>query len=438
MPFRKIMYSYKKIWLINLPVMVGLLMEQAVNLTDSVFLGHVGRIELGASAIASMYYMVVNMLGFGFSVGTQVVVARRNGEGRHAETGRIFWQGLWFLTAFALVVFALSRAFSPGLLRMLISSDDVWRSTVEYIRWRDPGYLFAFPLLAIRSFFIGTTLTRILTSNAIIMVVCNVAFNYLLIFGRGGLPQMGIGGAALGSSLAGLAALLHLTIYIWRRVDRRKYGLRPVFDLRLSMRLLGVSAWTMVRQFFCTAPWLLFFLAIEHLGEVELAAANVVRSISMIFFVIVISFATTMISLTGNLIGAGRKGEVMPTGRRVIALNFALGLPLILLAFVFSGDLLRLFTDDGRVVATAFAPLCVMLSTFLISVPAYTWCNTVIGTGNTRNAFVIQIITIALYLLYLFVLSLWQGAPLAVYWTAEQLYVLMLLVLSQVYLRRHG
>lgn len=429
-------FTYRQIWLINLPVMVSLLMEQVINLTDSIFLGRVGHIELGASAIAAMYYMVVYMLGFGFSIGTQVVIARLNGEGRTREAGKAFFQGLYFLSVFAIAVFVLSKLFSPALLRLMISSDDVWRATVEYIGWRDYSYLFAFPLLAIRAFFIGTTRTKILTFNAVVMVACNVAFNWLLIFGRGGFPQMGIGGAALGSSLAALAGLLFMVLYMQRRVDRTHYDIQPVFDLRLSLHLLGVSVWTMVRQFFCTAPWFLFFLTIEHLGEVELAAANVVRSVSMIFFVIVISFATTMISLTGNLIGAGLAKEIAPTGRRVIALNYMLGLPLIALALAFSGSLLKLFTADAMVVATAFTPLCVMLSTFLVSVPGYTWCNTVIGTGDTRAALVIQMITIAVYLCYLFLLSRSPGIPLAVYWTAEQLYVLMLFLLSMLYLKR--
>ncbi len=428
---KKMKYTYKQIWLINLPVMVSLLMEQLINLTDSIFLGRVGHIELGASAIATMYYTAIYMLGFGFGLGAQVVIARRNGEGRQEEVGKVFYQGLYFLSAFAVVIFVLSRLFSPALLRWAVSSDEVWQATVEYIRWRDYSYLFAFPLLAIRAFFVGTTRTKILTTNAIVMVVCNVVFNYLLIFGRGGFPQMGIGGAAIGSSLAGLVGLIFMVIYMHRRVER----MHPVFDLRLSVHLLGVSIWTMVRQFFCLAPWFLFFVAIEHLGEVQLAAANVVRSISMVFFVIVNSFATTMISLTGNLIGAGRTTEVRPTGRRVIALNYALGLPLIALAFAFSGSFLRLFTDDAAVISTAFAPFCVMLSTFLISGPAYTWCNTVIGTGATRTAFVIQMVNISIYLTYLFTLSRSSGIPLWVYWTSEQLYVLLLLVLSLWWLR---
>lgn len=73
-------YTYKQIWLINFPVMMSILMEQLINITDAIFLGHVGEVELGASALAGIYYLAVYMLGFGFSIGLQVMIARRNGE----------------------------------------------------------------------------------------------------------------------------------------------------------------------------------------------------------------------------------------------------------------------------------------------------------------------------------------------------------------------
>lgn len=269
------------------------------------------------------------------------------------------------------------------------------------------------------------------------MVVCNVVFSYLLIFGKAGCPQLGIRGAAIGSSLATFIGLLLLVLHVWKHVDRKQYGLHAVLDWRLSLHLLSISVWTMIRQFFCIAPWFLFFVAIEHLGEIELAAANVVRSISMIFFVIVNSFATTTIALVGNLIGAKRTEEVMPTLRRILMLNYTIGIPLLLLAFFFSEPLLLLFSDETAVIQTAFEPFCVMLSTFIISVPAYTYCNAVIGTGNTQIAFVFQMINLTLYLLYLFILSQWPDIPLAMYWTSEQLYVLILLTLSLGYLKKN-
>lgn len=107
-------YTYAQIGRINLPILVSLLMEQLINLTDSIFLGHVSSIDLGASALAAMYYSAIYMLGFGFSLGAQVVIARRNGEELYTDAGRVFYQALLFLfvniAVYLLYLFALSRS----------------------------------------------------------------------------------------------------------------------------------------------------------------------------------------------------------------------------------------------------------------------------------------------------------------------------------------
>ena len=82
-------YTYKQIWLINFPVMMSILMEQLINITDAVFLGHVGEIELGASALAGIYYLAIYMLGFGFSIGLQVMI--RSEERRVGKECRSRW-----------------------------------------------------------------------------------------------------------------------------------------------------------------------------------------------------------------------------------------------------------------------------------------------------------------------------------------------------------
>lgn len=89
-------------------------MEQLINITDAVFLGHVGEVELGASALAGIYYLVTYMLGFGFSIGLQVMIACRNGEQNYAETGRTFFQGLFFLSGLALSLYLLIQGLSPS------------------------------------------------------------------------------------------------------------------------------------------------------------------------------------------------------------------------------------------------------------------------------------------------------------------------------------
>ena len=191
-------YTYKQIWLINFPVMMSILMEQLINITDAVFLGHVGEIELGASALAGIYYLAIYMLGFGFSIGLQVMIARRNGEQNYRETGQTFFQGLLFLSGLAILLCLLIRSISPFILKQLIVSEEIYQAVVCYLDWRSLGLLFSFPFLAFRSFFVGTTNTGVLSWAAMTAVCINIPLNYLLIFTF----NLGISGAAIASSLA--------------------------------------------------------------------------------------------------------------------------------------------------------------------------------------------------------------------------------------------
>jgi Na+-driven multidrug efflux pump len=139
--------------------MMSVLMEQLINITDAVFLGHVGEVELGASALAGIYYLVTYMLGFGFSIGLQVMIACRNGEQNYAETGRTFFQGLFFLSGLALSLYLLIQGLSPFLLKQLITSPEIYQAITDYLDWRSFGLLFSFPFLALRAFFVGITKT---------------------------------------------------------------------------------------------------------------------------------------------------------------------------------------------------------------------------------------------------------------------------------------
>ena len=112
-------------------------MEHMIGLTDTAYLGRVGEVELGASALAGVYYLVIYMLGFGFSVGAQVMMARRNGEGEYKRIGEVFTQGGLFLFLLAAVLFTASNLLTPHLLHRMIGSEEVYRATMSYLDWRD-------------------------------------------------------------------------------------------------------------------------------------------------------------------------------------------------------------------------------------------------------------------------------------------------------------
>ena len=431
-------YTNRQIWHIAYPILISLIMEQMIGMTDTAFLGRVGEVELGASAIAGVFYMVIFMVAFGFSIGTQILIARRNGEENYREIGQLFYHGIYFQVALAAVMFLLSYFLSPLILERIIASPAVCRAAEDYLHWRVFGAFFSFNAVIFRAFFLGTVQTRTLTLNSVVMVLSNVVFNYILIFGNFGFPAMGIAGAALGSSLAEGVSLLFFILYTRRRVDVRKYGLDriPRFCRGVLRRMLNVSLWTMIQNFFSLATWFLFFLYIEHLGERALAVTNIVRSASGLLFMVMMAFASTCGSLTSNLIGRGHASEVPHLIHQHIRLAYLFVMPLALLFVLCPQLILGIYTDMADLREAAIPSLWVMCASYLLIVPANVYFQSVSGTGNTRTALALELSSLVLYTAYITWTILILRLDVALCWTSEMVYGIFILLFCWLYIRR--
>ena len=431
-------FSYKQIWLIAYPILISLLMEHMINVTDTAFLGHVGEVELGASALAGVLYMAIYMLGFGFSIGVQILIARKNGERKYGEIGGIFMQGVFFLLALAAVMFFLCDSITTHILSRLISSDQVYAAASSYLEWRRYGLFFSFIAILFRALYIGITETRTLTLNSIIMVLSNIVFNYILIFGKFGFPALGIAGAAIGSSLAELVSLLFYVAYTRLKVDKKKYALFGQFSFKLSefKRIWNISCWTMLQSILFPSQWFLFFIAIEHLGERPLAIANIMRSINTCFFMAIFAFSDTTSSMVSNLLGSGKeKSEIWLACKRAIRLTYMIGIPFLLLSALFPTVLLQIYTNSQELVQAALPTMYIMLLGYLLSAPGLVLFNAVSGTGNTSRSMKIMLITISIYVVYVVVMVMYLQVDVAIAWTSEYIYGGMLLLLSYLYLK---
>ena len=186
-----------------------------------------GEVELGASALAGIIYIAIYTLGFGFSMGSQILIGRRNGEKNYNQIGDIVIQGALFCFCHLYYSF-LFKIRCCTLVPAIFESAEVGRAVAEYLEWRVFGLVFAFINLMFRAFFIGIARTKILTLNALIMGLVNVIFDYGLIFGNLGMPELGIGGAAVASVIAEIASTLFFLFYLRKKVDLNKYGFTKI------------------------------------------------------------------------------------------------------------------------------------------------------------------------------------------------------------------
>ena len=431
-------YTYKEIWLIAYPILISLIMEQMIGMTDTAFLGRVGEVELGASAIAGVFYMVIFMVAFGFSIGAQILIARRNGEQQYKEIGNLFYQGIYFQIGLAAVMFLLSYCFSPIILKQIVTSEHIYEAATSYLHWRVFGAFFSISAVIFRAYYLGTTQTKTLTLNSIVMVLSNVVFNYILIFGKFGFPALGIAGAAIGSSMAELVSLVFFILYTRYRIDCRKYGLDrvPKFNFSALKRMLNVSFWTMIQNFFSLSTWFLFFLYVEHLGERSLAVTNIIRNVSGILFMVLMAFASTCGSLVSNLIGAGHADCVPGTIRQHIRIAYMFVLPLALLFTLFPKLILSIYTDMPDLQEASVHSPWVMCSTYLFLVPANVYFQAVSGTGNTRTALGLEMATLVIYVAYITYIIFYLQLDVALCWTSEMVYSTFILVFCWFYIKR--
>lgn len=441
-PFQRFMqtpeYTYRKIWTITYPILISLVMQQMLGITDTAFLGRVGEVELGASAIGGIYYLVVFMIGHGFSVGAEIVMGRRNGEKNYGAIGKVFFHGLVFLVALAAVMFAVSLFGAQGMLRKFISSPDVFEAAWTFTRWRIFGFFFSFSALIYKAFYMATTRTRVLTANALVMVGSNVVLNYVLIFGKLGFPALGIAGSGIASALSELISLAFFVAHTHSRRSNRIYGLfRSLrFSFRTLAEMLKVSVWTMIQFFFSSGTWLFFFIAIEHLGERPLAISNMVRNVGSILYLFVSAFGTACAAMVTNLMGAGKSGEVMALCRRILWMTAAAMLPLVLFTGAFPRIALRLYTDNADLVAAAVPSLMVLLGGVVIGAPAYVYFFAIAGSGNTKAAMWIELSVLAVYGAWTWCLVFVMRADVAWCWTTEGLYNALMFAASYLYMRK--
>jgi putative MATE family efflux protein len=431
-------YNNKQIWSISYPILLGLLAQNIINVTDTAFLGHVSEIALGASAMGGLFYVCIYTIAFGFSVGSQIVIARRNGELQYRDVGPVMIQGCMFLLALAVLFFGFTKGFGGGIMRVMVSSDAIYDATMQFIDWRIFGFFFSFASAMFRAFYIGITRTRVLTINAVVMALVNVTLDYALIFGKFGLPEMGIKGAAIASVIAEACSILFFLIYTYITVDLKKYGLNKLrsFDVTLLVRVLSISCFTMLQYFLSMSTFFVFFIVVERLGQRELAIANIVRSIYVLLYIPVGALATTANSLVSNTIGAGGVQHVMGLVKKIARMDFLIMLGLAGAIVLFPDLTLFVYTKDASLIGDCIPSVYVICTAMLIASIANVAFNSISGTGNTRAALMLESGTLVFYVAYLLVVGVGFKPPVEICFTTEIVYYALLLTGSYIYLKK--
>ncbi len=422
-PIQKQVYSSGTIFKMVLPLILSLMIEQVIGFTDVAFLGRVGEIELGASALGGVMFLALVMVGFGYSFSLQAFMGQKNGEKAYRDIGLAFHNGSYFLLAISLALFVVALFASRPFLALVCETPEIAVATDQYFFWRVAGVPFIYIGAVYRSFFIATLRPRILTVASVVMALANVVLDYVLIFGFGPVPALGITGAAVASSLSEVISVAVYAVYTARFVDTRKYGLFEGlrFDRVIQKKLFVLGRWLMIQESTAFIVWLYFFVAIEHLGPAALAISNVVRQTSSMFFLLIHSFGSTAGAICANLIGERRFDEIPGICRRALIITVLCCSPCFAIVVLMPEKILGIFTNLPEIISGGVSTLYVLLGSFVFTIPCMFLNFSMAGMGLTRETSVATLTAALLYVIYIYIVTQYP-VTVEVIWGAEYLY----------------
>ena len=430
--------TYRSIWSISYPIIIGLVAQNLMVVIDTAFLGRLGEVTLGAAAIGGLFYLTLVMFGAGFAIGLQIIIGRRNGEGRLRAIGRIFDHGLYFMAGLALLLILFLSVAAPAILSRFISSPAILEESLVFISYRRFGYFFGFLNMVFNSFYVGIVRTRVVSAATIIMASSNVILDYGLIFGNLGLPAMGIAGAALATNLAELVTFVFYLLWSFHNKSIPSFKLMKFQKAkkRLYHDLFKISVPVMFQHFISFSAWFIFFMILEQIGETALAASNITRSVYMLLMIPVWGLSSATTTLVSNIIGQGKADEVMSLIKKILTISVLANLLLIQVLIFFPRVLISFFTDNPELIEATlplFRVITLSLTVFSVSMIIFSALS---GTGKTGTALRIEVISIILYLLFAFILAVQFNAPASGVWFVEVLYFTLIGIFAFIFLKR--
>ena len=427
----------KEIWQISYPIIFGNLAQTIMVFVNTVFIGHVGNVELGAVMLGGIYYLVFTALAMGFAIGVQIIIARRLGEQNFRQIGVVFEHGLLFTVILGITLWLIMHFFSDSLLNLIIDSPNVYDAAIRFINYRHYGIVIVCINYLFRSLYIGLSNTKIITYTTILMAAVNIFLDYSLIFGNLGFPKMGIEGAGLSSVCAELSALLLFILYTLKKIPFRKYALFEFgkIELPLLKSVLKLAFPTMLQRLMSFGLWFVFFAMIEHTGELPIAVSGIVRSVYMLVTIPVFAFSATSNTLTSRLIGADKQEEIPRTLIKIARMSLATIIPLVLICACIPQYIARIYTDDITLALNSASTIYVILLATLVLAPAMIYFEFISGTGHTFSALLLEACVLVVYVIYLYMTSSVWNLSTEWIWSTEVIYGSLLLVTSVAYMK---
>lgn len=430
---------------VAIPVSLGYFVQFFVVFIDNLFLADIDGNAMSASAYTGLIFVTIAMLGIGMSNGTQILIARYNASNEHHKVAEVLSNSLLIGFILSTLQFACLFFLVPWFAHHFIGIPELADYMASFAQYRSFGFFFYTLTLFLNAYWSGTARTQVLFISTAVTALSTIILDYFFIFGHAGIPAMGIQGAALANTIADALAMIVVAYFTFRKPrPHSAFGVLPEHPLR-KFAWSGITSYT-AKLFQLGGPialqllvslgiWAIFYQFVTSMGEGPLQASFIVRNMYMLAYVSVSGFSTTTKTYVASLIAQGRQSELTSVILRICWLNFG-GVVLLCHGLLLYPEwIAQHFTNAPSIIQQTVDTMQVVFPAMLIFAFTSILLATVEGSGQTLVGFLIELVTVLIYIAAAYSMIHISHWPIHLAWTSDYVYFSVLGLLSLLFLK---
>jgi len=381
----------KAIWAISLPIMGGMMSQNILNLVDIGMVGHLGDAALAATGIGSFTnYLAISFI-IGLSAGVQALAARRLGEERFDETAIPLNGGLILSLSIGLPLCFLLFLVIPSAYTFLSDDPAVIEQGVPYLQVRILSMVAVGMNFSFRGFWSAIHMTGVYLRTLLIMHTINIFLNWVLIFGHLGMPELGVVGAGLATTIS-LYIGTGLYFFFALRHARDKGFLHRIPGRQTLWQQFKLSLPSSLQQLFFSAGLVTLVWIMSRIGTAEVAAVNVLMTFHITAILPAFGIALAATTMVGNALGRDDTEDAALWGWNAAAISLVYGIVLSAILIPFAKPLLGIFLTNPETRQLAYVPMILWALVIGFDTMGMVLMNALIGAGDTRRSMWISVI----------------------------------------------
>jgi multidrug resistance protein, MATE family len=368
------------------PVVLSELGWMLMGVVDTMMVGRLGPAAIGAVALGNAVCYTPSMFGIGLLLGLDTLVAQAYGRKDHDECHRWLAQGVYLASISAVPIMVGIALVSSFFGRFGIVAE-VAEPASGYMRVLLWGTLPLLLYAASRRYLQGVGQVRVITVTYVAANLVNWFLNWVLIYGKLGMPTLGVNGSALSTVFARVTMALALIGFAWRYERKRGH---PLFrhwagpQIARLKRLMKLGAPAAAQILLEVGAWNLATFSAGYLTPVALATHQIVLNYASITYMVPLGISAAAAVSVGHAVGAGDAARARRAGWLALGLGTSFMLLAAMALLIWPRPLIELYTNDARVLAVGPGLLAIVAAFEVFDGIQTVSTGALRGLGETR------------------------------------------------------